>query len=86
MELKSRGPSVVAALGQWLAALDAADPQFEHLRLEALWTYQCLDVVEPQLLGELLRSKDHRVRAAATRVLAQWRARVCKRLRCWPFK
>src|SRR5206468_874125 len=46
------------------------------LRLEALWVYQSLDVVEPRLLGGLLTATDHRVRAAATRVAGAWADRL----------
>ena len=63
-------------LTAWIAGLDVADPDFEHLRLEGLWTYQALDVVEPNLLTALLHAKDHHVRAAATRVLEQWHPRL----------
>src|SRR5262249_8778085 len=45
-----------------------------HL-LEALWLYQGLDKVEPQLLERLLEAQDGRVRAAAVRVLAGWEER-----------
>jgi len=76
LELKGRGTPVVDKLGQWVKSLPADDPRSEHARLEALWTYQSLDVVERKLLAELLRSSDHRVRAAATRVLAAWHKRV----------
>jgi putative heme-binding domain-containing protein len=76
LELKSRGNTALDKLGPWVNALDSADPRFDHLRLEGLWTYQTLDVVEPQLLAALLRSPDHHVRAAATRVLSAWHARV----------
>ncbi len=76
LQLKARGTVVLPKLAAWLAALDPADAKMQHLRLEGLWTYQSLDVVEPQLLTELLRSKDHHARAAATRVLEQWHARV----------
>ncbi len=76
LQLKRRGPSVVPKLAAWIAGLDAADPDFEHLRLEGLWTYQALDVVEPDLLSALLHAKDHHVRAAATRVLEQWHSRL----------
>jgi putative heme-binding domain-containing protein len=76
LQLKGRGAAVVPVLAQWTQGLDTADPQFEHLRLDALWTYQSLDVVEPQLLTALLQSPDHHVRAAATRVLSAWHARV----------
>lgn len=74
--LKERGPSVVPALAAWVAGLDSKDSHFEHCRLEALWTYQALDIVEPDLLAVLLRSSDPRVRAAATRVVAHWHPRL----------
>ncbi|MFN0067609.1 MAG: HEAT repeat domain-containing protein, partial [Limisphaerales bacterium] len=41
-------------------------------RLRALWLFQAIDRVNPPLLKELLAAKDHRVRAAATRVLSWW--------------
>ena len=65
----------IAQARRLAAAARSGRSALEHHRLEALWTYQSLDVPQPQLLGELLRSHDHRV-AAATRVLAQWRAQV----------
>jgi putative heme-binding domain-containing protein len=74
--LKERGAAVVPALASWIERIDGAEPSVEHHRLEALWVYQSLDVVEPKLLGELLRSPDHRVRAAATRVLSAWHKRL----------
>ena len=36
------------------------DPEFEHHRLEALWTYESLDVVEPDLLTRCSNSPDPR--------------------------
>jgi len=75
--LKAQGTDkVVPQLGAWVEALDKNDPNYEHHRLEALWTYQNLNTPNVALLGELLRSGDHRVRAAAIRVLAQWRDHV----------
>jgi putative heme-binding domain-containing protein len=75
--LKERGAlAVQPALEAWLQKLDANDPQYEHNLLEGLWTYQSLNVVEPGLLNTLLRAKDYRVRAAATRVLSQWHQRI----------
>jgi putative heme-binding domain-containing protein len=76
LQLKSRGTAVVPKLDAWIKALDATDPNVEQLRLEALWTYQALDSIEPQLLTALLRSGDHHVRAAATRVLGAWHAHI----------
>ncbi len=75
--LKARGPAaVLPALEKWLAALEPQDEQFEHDRLEGLWVYQNLDVVNQKLLEEVLRSPDHRARAAAVRVASQWQDRL----------
>ncbi|HTI52139.1 MAG TPA: PVC-type heme-binding CxxCH protein, partial [Planctomycetaceae bacterium] len=75
--LKERGAkAVLGDLERWIAKLDPADPQYEHHKLEALWTSQSLDVVSPRLLGELLQARDHRARAAAVRVLSQWQSRI----------
>ena len=72
--LKERGASDVAGpLETWVKGLDPTDPDAEHHRLEALWTYQSIDVVAPGLLSNLLNSADPRVRAAAVRVVQHWR-------------
>ena len=76
-ELQQRNPDeVIPALEKWIAALDPADPQHERLLLEALWIYQGLEVVEPNLLNRLLQAKDYRAREAATRVLRYWQDRI----------
>ena len=49
---------------------------FEHHRLEGLWLYQSLNVVEPDLLARMLRSPEPRARAAATRVARFWRRKL----------
>ncbi|HLI99300.1 MAG TPA: PVC-type heme-binding CxxCH protein, partial [Bradyrhizobium sp.] len=67
---------VIPALAKWVAATDRGDSAAGTHLLEALWTFQALDVPEPRLLIELLRSADHRVRAAAVRVLSAWRDRI----------
>jgi putative heme-binding domain-containing protein len=74
--LKERGPQVLPALHTWVAHLDGSKADHEHHLLEALWTYESLDTVEPDLLKRLLESPDHHARAAATRVLACWQDRV----------
>ena len=43
-----------------------------RLRLEALWACQQMRLVNEELLREVLESEDHRFRAAAIRVLADW--------------
>jgi putative heme-binding domain-containing protein len=70
--LAERDPREVReALAEFLKAdLD------EHDRLEALWTYQTLDLVQVPLLKELLGAKDFNARAAATRILGRWGSRV----------
>jgi len=75
--LRQRGAkAVVERLGRWVEALDAGDPEIEHHRLEALWVYQGVRVPAPELLRSVLQSPDHRVRAAAVRVLGDWHDRV----------
>jgi len=69
--LKERGKSVLPELKAWTDKLDQ-----EPLRLEALWTYQALDVVEPKLLASLLQARDYRIRAAAVRVVSAWHDRL----------
>ena len=49
---------------------------YEHHRLEGLWVHQWHSVVDEALLKDVLKSPDHRARAAATRVLCYWRDRV----------
>ena len=75
--LKERGADkVLAPLAAWVAALNPADPEHELHRLEALWTYQALDVPEPALLTSLLRSPEPRARAAAVVVVPHWKDRI----------
>jgi putative heme-binding domain-containing protein len=72
--LKAKGErEVLPALESWVQTLDKQDNGYEHHRLEALWLYQNLQVVNRELLGALLISPDHRVRAAAVRVASQWK-------------
>ena len=74
--IKERGPAVLPALAAWVKGLDPADPEVEHHRLEALWAYETLDTVEPDLLTRTLNSPDPRVRAAAVRVTQHWLGKV----------
>lgn len=74
--LKDRGATVVPELARWIQSLDAGDVTYEHLLLEGLWTYQTLDVVDVDLLHRLLKARDHHARAAATRVLSLWLAKI----------
>ena len=57
------------ALREWLKHLDENDPDVERHRLEALRINEAFDAVPVQLIPQLMHGKDHRVRAAATRVI-----------------
>jgi azurin len=77
IELAKHDPKKVAAAAkQWAAALDKSDKEYEHHRLEALWTHQWVDVVDVDLLKQVLKSPEPRARAAATRVLCYWKDQV----------
>ncbi len=72
-ELAARNTGeVLAALKEWTANLDPSEEEYEHHLLESLWMYQTHNVVNQELLERLLTAKDHRARAAATRVLSFW--------------
>lgn len=70
---RSEAPAAVKA---WLNQLDPRNPDFEHRRLEALWVHQYVDVVDLPLLESVLKSPDPRARAAAVKVLCDWRDRI----------
>jgi putative heme-binding domain-containing protein len=79
--LKERfAKAVEPALAKWVAGLDAKDPDHEHHLVEALWTYQSLDVVEPKLLTAVLHAHDGHARAAGVRVVQQWHERLANPL------
>jgi putative heme-binding domain-containing protein len=75
--LAEREPkAAAAALARWVRGLPATDADFPRHLLEALWAYQTIGTVEPDLLRRLLRADDPRIRAAATRVLGAWADRI----------
>lgn len=65
-------PGVKGALARFVARLDLAGPDVDHLRLEALWAYETVDAIEPELLRTVLRCREPRARAAAVAVLRDW--------------
>ena len=69
--LTERGTNIVSDLAGWTEARASQ----EKAQLEALWMYQSVDVVRPELLETLLEARDGRVRAAAVRVLSLWMER-----------
>jgi mono/diheme cytochrome c family protein/glucose/arabinose dehydrogenase len=70
LELRGRpADDVLAGLQRWLGSLAVTDVDLERHQLEGLWVSWGLDRVDVSLLNKLLVAKDHRVRAAAVRVL-----------------
>lgn len=63
---------VISALAQWIKQLDVNDAEYEHHLMEALTVYEIHNFVEPSLLKKLLRARDFRARAYATRVIGHW--------------
>jgi mono/diheme cytochrome c family protein/glucose/arabinose dehydrogenase len=69
-ELRGRSAAeVLPKITKWVTTLDKNDEDYEHHLLEALWVSWGLNKVDQVLLKRLLKSKDHKVRAAAVRVL-----------------
>ncbi len=68
--------TVAAELGRWVKGLDKKQSRYELRLYEALTAYATIEVVEPGLLGRLLRSEDHRGRAYAARLVGRWHDRL----------
>jgi len=77
LELSGRpAQDVIAALRTWIPRLDRSDEWYEHHLLEALWVHEHHNVVNERLLNALLKAEDSRARAAAIKVLTDWRDRI----------
>ncbi|MBD3629271.1 PVC-type heme-binding CxxCH protein [Cyclobacterium sp.] len=75
--LKTREASqVMSALDKWLGTLDPKNADYDHHRLEALWTVQTLNLIDIDLLKSVLQSKTAGARSAAVRVLYYWNEKV----------
>ena len=70
------GNQVLPAINKWLSELDAQDPDYDHHRLEALWTVQTLGSMDIDLLKTVLKSETPGARSAAVRVLYYWNKNV----------
>ncbi|MBG31296.1 MAG: dehydrogenase [Opitutae bacterium] len=67
-ELRSRNPNeVVQATQAWVK--DLPKDADERLKLEALWVSWGANRIDLKLMEQLLKSKDHRIRSGAARVL-----------------
>jgi putative heme-binding domain-containing protein len=77
IELGARdSKEVLEAATKWLGASAAKGEAYEHARLEVLWLHQYHNAANADLLKAVLKSPDFRARAAAVRVLVEWRDRV----------
>ncbi|MFT5128615.1 MAG: glucose/arabinose dehydrogenase/mono/diheme cytochrome c family protein, partial [Rhodothermales bacterium] len=80
-ELRGRNADdVLAALKPWVAGLNKSDARYDHHVVEALWVTWGLNKIDPELVNQVLASKDHRARAAAVRVLRYARNQVPDRI------
>jgi putative heme-binding domain-containing protein len=69
--LTERGNAIEHDLAAWTKAQTT-----DKALLQALWMYQSIDHVQPELLDRLLEARDGHVRAAAVRVLSFWQQRL----------
>jgi putative heme-binding domain-containing protein len=70
-ELHDRPTDVaMAAVKKWVAGLDPKDPEYDRLRVEALWVQQSHHAVDGRLLSEVLKAKTPNARAAAMHLVA----------------
>ena len=68
--------TVIEKTLKWASARASSNPKEAHELLEALWVLQCVDHVDAGLIEQLLRNTDHRIRAAAVRVVSHQRTRL----------
>ncbi|MGJ8655181.1 MAG: PVC-type heme-binding CxxCH protein [Akkermansiaceae bacterium] len=69
-ELRGRDANeVLPKLTKWVAALDSKEADYERFKLEALWVSQGFDQTDEAILQDLLKAKDHKIRAAAVQTL-----------------
>ncbi|MEK0446471.1 MAG: hypothetical protein RLZZ399_1792 [Verrucomicrobiota bacterium] len=70
--MEQRSELVVPAMDAWVASFKRGDAGDDTLRLQALGLYESHETPRPALLRGLLRAKDPRIRAYATRALSNW--------------
>lgn len=67
---------IIPVITQWVDALDKNDPNVEHHLYEAMGVFESHEVINQPLLERLLKAKDYRARAYATRVAGRWHDRI----------
>ncbi|MBC8353689.1 MAG: HEAT repeat domain-containing protein [Planctomycetes bacterium] len=66
----------IEAVTKWVDSLDPTDANFEHHLYEAIGVFESHEVINRPLLERLLRARDYRARAYATRVVGRWHDRI----------
>jgi putative heme-binding domain-containing protein len=66
----------LSAVTKWMGSLDQSDPNLEHRLYEAIGVFESHETVNRTLLERLLKAKDYRARAYATRVAGRWHDRL----------
>jgi putative heme-binding domain-containing protein len=64
------------ALETWVKRLDPKAKDFVRTQLEALWTAETIDRIDPDLLSRVAHSEEPKARAAAARVAGAWADRL----------
>ena len=65
-----------AAVTNWIDSLDQSHPKLEQRLYEAIGVFESHESVNRSLLERLLKAKDYRARAYATRVAGRWHDRL----------
>jgi mono/diheme cytochrome c family protein/glucose/arabinose dehydrogenase len=69
-EIRGRSKTEVKkGLEKWVASLNTNDKLYEHHLLEGLWVSWGMNDINKSLLNQCLNAKDHKIRAAAVKVL-----------------
>ncbi|QOV88860.1 PVC-type heme-binding CxxCH protein [Humisphaera borealis] len=71
-----KSDEAVKAADAWIAKLDPADPQYEHLLYRATGVLEAHEVARPKLLAKLMDAKDFGARAYAARLIGRWHNRL----------
>ena len=67
---------IIPAITRWVNALDKNDTNNEHHLFEAIGVFESHEFINQPLLERLLKAKDYRARAYATRVAGRWHDRL----------
>ncbi len=67
---------IIPVITKWVDALDKNGTNIEHHLYEAIGVFESHEVINQPLLERLLKAKDYRARAYATRVAGRWHDRL----------